>query len=92
MPIDVSVMDESGTEVKTIRNAAVQDEVLSFLKKNKKSAYTQKEIGEELGIRPQQARQCCFALQKKGVVDRKAVPITKDNGKTVDEIHWCYTA
>lgn len=92
MPIDVGTLETQGTEVVgTIRNADVQDSVKKFLKKNKSSAYTQAEVAAELGIRPQQARQCLHALMKKGIVARKAcdVPNSK-TGRTQTQIHWNY--
>ena len=89
MPIDVNVMEQQGSEVTTtIRNSHVQDEVFTFLKKHKKEAFNQKEIGDALGLRPQQVRQCCFALMKKGKVLRKSVSVTTANGKSADIIHW----
>jgi len=87
-PIDVSAMEQNGREVSNIRNAQTQGEVLAFLKKNKKSAYTQAELGVELGIKPQQARQCCIALQKKGLTTRKEVDVVVASGKTESQIHW----
>ena len=91
MPIDVKAMEKSGKEVSVVRNAHTQDTVLAFLKKNKANAYTQAEIGSELGIKPQQARQCCHALMKKGKAGRKTVTITTDGGKPQDQIFWRYT-
>ena len=87
-PIDVSAMEQNGKEVSNVRNAHTQDEVLAFLKKNKKHAYTQAELGIELSIKPQQARQCCMALQKKGLTVRKEVDVVVASGKTESHIHW----
>jgi len=90
MPIDVKTLEDQGTEViGTIRNADVQNSVYDYLKNNKKSAFTQKEIADALGIRPQQARQCLHALLKKGKVARKACDVySEKTGKTMAQIHW----
>ena len=91
MPIDVNKLETEGKDVTVVRNSNVQDSVLAFLKKNKKQAYTQKELGVELGMKPQQARQCCMALLKKDMVVRKAVDVPTESGKTQNQIHWRFS-
>jgi len=87
MPIDVDTLNKSGTEVKTIQNRKAQDSVLNYLKKHKKSAFTQRELGDALKMRPQQIRQCCIALGDKELVIRKQVEIPTDKG-TENRIFW----
>ena len=74
MPIDVKTLDTKGKAVSTKKNRPAQDQVLGFLKKNKDSAYMQSEIGAELDMRPQQARQILHALMKqKKLANRRRV-------------------
>ena len=87
MPIDVNELVSKGTEVKTVQNRNAQDTVLAFLKKNKTSAYMQKELGEALDMRPQQVRQCAIALEKKGEVIRKMLDVPTAKG-TESRIFW----
>ena len=81
-------MKEEGKDVRSIQNRPVQDDVLGFLRDHKDMAYTQKEIADELGIVPQQARQCLHALLKKHSVARKGYDVVGKSGKTTTQIHW----
>ncbi len=87
MPIDVDELETKGTEVKTIKNRNAQDAVLNFLEKNKKLAYTQRELGDTLEMRPQQIRQCAIALEVKGLVVRKSCEVPTAKG-TESRIFW----
>ena len=87
MPIDVEELQSKGTEVKTVKNRNAQDAVLAFLKKNKGLAYTQRELGDTLEMRPQQIRQCAIALEGKGLVIRKSVDVPAAKG-TESRIFW----
>ena len=89
MPIKVDDLVKRGKEVSTEKNQHRQKEVLAFMKKNPETAFTQAEVAKELSttdseMRPQQARQILFALQKKGHVDRKEVQISE----TQRSIFW----
>jgi len=86
-PIDVNDLMEKGTEVKAVKSRHAQDSVLKYLSKNSDHAYTQGELGEALKMRPQQVRQCCVALEKKGLTVRKQVDIQTDKG-TEPRIFW----
>ena len=87
MPIDVDELNAKGTEVNTAPNRAAQDAVLAYLKKHKKQAFNQTELGKELEMRPQQVRQCCLALMKKELATRKQVEIATEKG-TKQQIFW----
>jgi len=87
MPIDVTELEARGTEVTTAKNRDAQDAVLAFLKKHKKEAFTQGELGTQLEMRPQQVRQICMALNKKEIVIRKSVEVATPKG-TKSQIFW----
>jgi len=87
MPIDVEDLQKKGTEVTTVKNRNAQDAVFAFLKKNKTQAFTQKELGDALEMRPQQVRQCAIALQDKEKVIRKQVEVPTAKG-TESRIFW----
>ena len=87
MPISTEDLMETGTEVTVVQNRKAQDSVLGLLTKHKKQAFTQREIADELGMKPQQARQCCVALAKKNVVIRKQVEIPVKDG-TENRSFW----
>jgi len=90
MPIDIETLESQGREVSERRNNNAQKEVLSFLKRkdNKGKAFMQAEVGEELGMKPQQVRQIMFALAKKDIVVRKEVSYVGKSGKEEDGIFW----
>jgi transcription initiation factor IIE alpha subunit len=87
MPIDVEELVSKGKDVSTIRNRNAQDAVLSFLKKHKKEAFTQSELGTQLEMRPQQVRQICIALEKKNIAVRKQLEEAGPKGP-VQRIYW----
>jgi len=87
MPIDVNELEERGTDVTSVKNRHAQDTVLAFLKKNKKQAFTQRELGDNLEMRPQQVRQCCIALEKKNLAMRKSVEVPTTKGSE-SRIFW----
>ena len=90
MPIDVKTLETEGREVTAQKNRPAQETVLGFLRKkeNKGQAFMQKEIADEVGMKPQQVRQIMHALMKKNVVTRKTCSYTNDAGKSEDGIFW----
>ena len=88
MAIDVKTLETEGKEVEQIDNRHAQRDVLVFMQENKKTAYTQKDISVELGMKPQQARQILHALKAKGTVSCKAIAVSTKSGTMKDQIHW----
>ena len=89
MPISVKKLESEGKEVTKVKNRPAQDLVRKFLEDNAEHAFMQSEIGAELGMRPQQVRQCCLALEKQGVAVRKAVAVSTSNG-SADRIFYSF--
>lgn len=82
MPIDVEELAKKGTEV--IKGPSKKTEVVAILKKKegksgKRQAFSQAEIAEALGIRPQYARSILMGLVEAGDAERKQVSDGKRN-------------
>ena len=71
MPISVKELTEKGAEVGTITRGHKQVEVLEWFRQHPQQAFTQAEVaaafsGNGKYMAPQQARQICRALVKRG--------------------------
>lgn len=84
MPIDVEEMESAdGNEVGYQKR---QEKVAGFLKENKDSAWTNKEIAYALMMPVTTVANCLYALEKKSVVVRKRLEM--EGGRAL--IHWCW--
>jgi len=90
MPLDLKAFGD-GEEPQERAASIKKGEVFEFLKKNKKQAFTQKEVQVECGFNHSPAaRSVLMQLIKDGVVGRKSCPITDSKGGTVNRIHYAY--
>jgi len=85
MPISAKELEEKGKEVGTGPRETRASQVLDFLKDNQDNAFTQKEVGKEVGINSTHANSVLGDLVKKGSVRRKEYTV---DGKPL--IHYAF--
>jgi len=74
MPITTQKFQKDGQPVQHANGAKVQEKVLAFLKENKESAYTRKEVQEALGLKhPASTNNALKKLSEKNDLTRKEV-------------------
>lgn len=74
-PIAATEFETKGLPVEDRVRVDRKNEVLAFLIDNKGSAYTQKEVADNFGVKQTQARSVLMALIEDGKVRRKEVKV-----------------
>lgn len=89
MPIPLKDFEEGKEPVAGQRSGEdYKAKITEFLTKNKKNAYTQRELASELGYEDSRTiRSPLVSMEKAKLVERKEVPTT-NNGKTRDLQYW----
>lgn len=85
MPISTKELEEKGKEVGTGPRETRSTQVLDFLKSNADKAFTQAEVGKEVGINSTHANSVLKDLVEKGSIRRKEYPV---GGK--QRIHYAW--
>jgi response regulator of citrate/malate metabolism len=87
-PIDIKQLEELGEEVGSGPRENRASQILAFLKKNDKAAFTQAEVAKAVGIGKTHANQVLKTLCENKQVKRMIV--TMDNGRQL--IHYALVA
>jgi predicted ArsR family transcriptional regulator len=74
-PLNASEFEAKGKAVEIKERVDRKSEVLAFLEKNAKEAYTQKEVADKLAIQQTQARSVLMNLIEEGKVRRAEVQV-----------------